>query len=281
MKEKSLKRVVLLLVILVGSAAVGLAQSGPSMPSPMPSQMPSAPPPLMPPLEMKASGDYLFVLQGATLYRYSVASGQLAGSLVLTEEKTPQMPPAPGPGGLLIAAGGSGKPETLLVLMGKRLFVVNPATFSKPTVIAIPEPSAPQKPDAKAATGSAAGQPPAPAGADNSSAPPAPPMGAPGQNLGPGPGQPFGQQPGMSMGPGAGPMMQPMAPGGPGMRGFGPGAGPMSAMMPMMASMPPMPHFELKGTTLFLMHGRTLWAIDYQSGDVKTIALPEPAKTEK
>jgi hypothetical protein len=256
MKTNSLKGFAVWLLIILGSAQMLWAQ-GPRGGGFGPQRDHFMPPPPPPPPLMKACGDYVFVLQGATLYRYNPSNSQQAGSISLVDTQAPQRPHKQI--GLLIPAGGNGKPESLLVLLGNRLFVINPSGFTKPTPIVLPEPQGSEKPDSKAptsvGTGSGKQAPP----------PPTPQEGMGDQPDGPG----FGEQ--------APPPPPPMGLGEPGGHAFRPGAG----QMPAPPLGPPMPQVEVKGSKLFLIQGRRLLVIDYQNGDVKTVALPEQPKAEK
>jgi hypothetical protein len=255
MKMNSLKRLAVLLFVVISLGQVLRAQGpwGGWFGPPRDRFMPPLPPPA---LAMKSCGDYLFVLEGATLYRFNAVNAQQAGSISLVDSQVPPGPPMPL--GLLIPAGGSGKPESLLVLLGNRLFVVNPSTFTKPKPISLPEPQAPEKPEPKvhAPVGAASGQ--------EAPAPPTPQANMGGPPEGPG----FGEQ---------APPPPPMGRREPGGHAFGPGDRQMSPRPPL----PPMPQVELKGSKLFLTQGRRLVAIDYLSGDVKTVALPDLRQPEK
>lgn len=225
---------------------------------------------------MKACGDYLFILQGPVLNRLNPNTYQSTGSISFEETQDQR---GPKPMGMLIPAGGNGKPETLLVLLANRLFVINPAAFTKPKPIILPEPQVPgQSPARETSTGNKeTGQQTPPEG------PVGPPM-PPGEFMGPDPGRPgfgpgFGPQPPSGGRPAMGPMQPPFMRGHDG-RGFGPGAGPFGSF----AALPPFSHppqVEIKGQKLFILQHGKLLTIDYQTGDVKTIPLQDLAKAEK
>ncbi len=256
MKMNSLKGFAVWLLIVLGSIHMLWAQ-GPREGGFGPRWAPFMSPPPSPPPVIKACGDYVFVLQGDTLYRYNVANSQQAGSISLVDVQAPPRPHRHM--GLLIPAGGNGKPESLLVLLGNRLFVVNPSTFTKPNRIILPEPRASEKPDSET---------PGSIGANSGQQAPFPPT--PQADMGDPPDGPDSAEQ-------ASPPPPPMGRGGPRGHAFRPGAGQIPAPPPV----PPMPQVELKGSKLFLIQGRRLLTIDYQNGDVKTVAFPEQPKAEK
>jgi hypothetical protein len=161
--------------------------------------------------------------------------------------------------GLLIPAGGNGKPESLLVLLGNRLFVINSSGFAKLNSIILPEPQVSETPDSRT---------PGSMGASSGQQAPFPPT----------PHADMGDPPD---GPGSGEQVPPPPPPmgrlGPGEHAFRPGAGQTPPLLPP----PLMAQVELKGSKLFLIQARRLLTIDYQNGDVKTVALPEQPKAEE
>ena len=254
MKMNLLKQSAVWLLIIQGSTPLLWAQ-GPRGGGFGPQRAPfMAPPP--PPLVMKSCGDYVFVLQGATLYRYNTGNFQQSGSMSLADTQSSQW--THGHLGLLIPASGNGKAETLLVLLGNRLFVINPSAFTRPSPIFLPEPQGSEKtaskgPDSmEAGPGEPAPIPPTPQAVKGD-----PPDGP----------NPFEQEP----------PPPPMGHGGPRGYVFRPGAEQMPPPPPPF----PLPQVELKGTKLFLIQDGRLLVIDYQSGDVKTIAFSGQPKAEK
>jgi hypothetical protein len=225
---------------------------------------------------MKACGDYFFILQGPVLYRLNPITYQSAGSISFEETQDQR---GPKPTGMLIPAGGSGKPEALLVLLANRLFVINPAAFNKPKPIILP---APQRPGQRATKGTGggdkeSGQQPPPEGPDG---PPMPPNESANPASGPAFGPDSEPQPPAGGRPAMGPMPPPHMRGRSFGRGFEPGAGPFGSYA-MLPPFPPMPQVEIKGQRLFILQHGKLLTIDYQTGDVKTIPLQDLAKAEK
>ncbi len=256
MKINSLKGFAVLLFVILSAAQMLWAQAprGGEFGAQWDRLMPPLP---HPPPVMKACGDYVFVLQGATLYRYNAANSQQTGTISLVDTQALQGPHRRL--GLLIPAGGSGKPESLLVLLGNRLFVISPSAFTKPNPIVLPEPRASEKPDSRIAGSMGAG---------SGQQQPLPPtqqadMGDP----------PDGPGPGVQ----APPPPPPMGRGEPGGHGFRSGPGQMPPPLPP----PLMPQVELKGSKLFLIQDRKLLTIDYQNGDIRTVKLREQSKAEK
>jgi hypothetical protein len=275
--------------------------------------------PMMPfpqPPSMKACGDYLFVLQGATLQRVNLSTSQVAGSISLMDGINPKdqnvSPPQsesskeqktqepsesqhfrhffPHPG-LRLTAGSGTKSERLLVLLGNRLFVVDPVTFTKPTAIVLPDPH-PEEKSQSPVSAKATAQPghpghpgelppPLPGEMDN---PPMGPGAHPGQSFQGGPGGSSGPQP---MGFGSGmppPFPPPPMPQGafrcPNV-GFGGGAMPMPPGMMQGPAGPSTRQIEVKGQKHYMMRGPQLVAVDYLTGDIKTLDVMEQTKAGK
>jgi len=192
---------------------------------------------------------------------------------------------------MLLTGGAGTKTERLLVLFGNHLFAVDPLTFTKPTAIVLPDPhpmervqsSVPAKADMQQ------GPPVQPR-----ELPPAPPGDMNNQSGGPGaqPGQSFRGGPGWFPAPppsGFGPGMPPPFPPPPmPQEAFrGPDAGLGGGIMPMPPGMmsgpagPPTPQIEVKGQKLYIMRGPHLVAVDYLTGDIKTIDVMEKPKVGK
>jgi hypothetical protein len=265
---KLLKRSAAVLFLILRSMQGANAQSPPP-PPPGQAHIPAL-------AVMKACGDYLFILQGPVLNRLNPNTYQSTGSISFEETQDQR---GPKPMGMLIPAGGNGKPETLLVLLANRLFVINPAVFAKPKPILLPEPQVPgQSPARGTSTGNKETVQQTPP--EGLAGPPMPPHELMGPGAGPGFGPGFGPQPPAEGGPGMGPMHPPFMRGHDFGRGFGPGTGPFGSYAAL-PPFPPMPQVELKGQKLFILQHGKLLTIDYQTGDVKTTPLQDLAKAEK
>jgi|GEM_PF-7064496 len=235
---------IVLAAVLVVSFAVVLAIGrsdhgmGPRFGGPPMVMLPEGPASMV-----KTNSQGVFVMAGPKLVKYSAdglkSKSELKLEVPTVSKDAMQAPPLPA---MFDTVKSSAGVESVLILTGNQLLVVDPAALKITQKIALPSPPTPAKP----------------AIAPMGNMPGGPPDGMPGMPMGPG-------------GPGQGmPGMGPVGPGMPGMPGMGGPGGPG-----IHGPGQPPSGFTVSGDSVYLIRGPQLLEVNYVTGKIAgKIELP-------